>query len=102
MSRAFASRISSVRASSASAIAWRAAFLVSVSSRASVRAAPRAAAQTSATDWAVVAIGARVPGLPSVAVRRDDQAGGGAVSEQLLARLHVETPLGRGHPTTAV
>jgi hypothetical protein len=40
---------------------------VCVSSWASERAARFAAAQTSATDWAVVAIGARVPGLARVA-----------------------------------
>ncbi len=43
-------------------MAVSAAFLVAVSSCASARAARRAAAQTSATDWAVVAIEARVPG----------------------------------------
>jgi hypothetical protein len=50
MSRAFASRISAERRSSASAIARSAAFLVVVSSCASARAARRAPAHTSATD----------------------------------------------------
>jgi hypothetical protein len=62
MSRALASRISSLRCSSASAIASRAAFLVAVLRVASSSAARRAWAQISATDWAVVAIAARVPG----------------------------------------
>ena len=59
---------------SASAMASSAAFLVSVSRRASPRAARRAAAQTSATDWAVVAIEGKgighVPPAPTIAQRR--------------------------------
>ena len=56
MSRALASRISGVRASSASAIACRAAFFVALSSVASTREASCAARQRSATDWAVTAM----------------------------------------------
>ena len=56
MSRALASRISGVRASSASAIACSAAFFVALSSVASTREASWAVRQRSATDWAVTAM----------------------------------------------
>ena len=56
MSRAFASRISSLRATSASAIAISAAFFVSVSSAPSTRAASRAARQMSETVRVAIAM----------------------------------------------
>ena len=56
MSRAFASRISSVRSSSAAAIRSSAAFFVAVSARASAFAARFARAQISATEVVTVAI----------------------------------------------
>jgi hypothetical protein len=60
MSRWLASTISSVRAISASAIACRAAFFVSVSRAASARAASRAARQMSETVRVAVAMRRRV------------------------------------------
>src|SRR3954447_23564721 len=61
MSRTLASSIWSTRDSRASAIASMAAFLVTVSRRASSREARLAPAQISATDAAVVATASRVP-----------------------------------------
>jgi hypothetical protein len=63
-----------VRSSSAFAIAWSAAFFVSVSSRASVREARLAPAQISATDCAVVAIWGK--GTGRGVSRRDRSAKG--------------------------
>src|SRR4051794_39189380 len=65
MSRAFASRISSVRLSRAEAIACSAAARVSPSRRASTRDASRAVAQIAATEVAVVAIETESNARPS-------------------------------------